>query len=472
MTGITHGRVLRIAAPIVLSNATVPLLGAVNTGVVGQLGQAAPIGAVGIGAVVLATLYWVFGFLRMGTSGLAAQAHGAGDRRETAAVLLRALMIGGTAGLAFILLQHALFAAAFAVAPASDEVEALARAYLAIRIWGAPATIAVYAVEGWLLATERTRPIFLLQVFRNGANVVLDIWFVLGLGWGVPGVAAATLIAEWGGLALGIWFCRGAFAGGLWRESGLILDPVRLRRMAAVNGDIMIRSVLLQVSFTAFLFLGARFGDVTLAANQVLLQFLEITAYALDGFAFATETLVGQAVGAGAVLAVRRSSLVTSQWGVGGAVVLGVVFWLMGPAIIDLMAKDPAVQAEARRVLPWVALAPVIGIASWMFDGIFIGATLTREMRRTMTWSVAVYAAALAVLVPAFGNHGLWAGLMVLNLTRGLTMARLYPLAEIAAGQSQRARSVPAASATEAKPSRARRRSRPRAMSDTSDRPP
>ncbi|MBY0397723.1 MAG: MATE family efflux transporter, partial [Thermoleophilia bacterium] len=210
MTGITHARVLRIAAPIVLSNATVPLLGAVNTGVVGQLGQAAPIGAVGIGAVVLATLYWVFGFLRMGTSGLAAQAHGAGDRRETAAVLLRALMIGGTAGLAFILLQHALFAAAFAVAPASDEVEALARAYLAIRIWGAPATIAVYAVEGWLLATERTRPIFLLQVFRNGANVVLDIWFVLGLGWGVPGVAAATLIAEWGGLALGIWFCRGA----------------------------------------------------------------------------------------------------------------------------------------------------------------------------------------------------------------------------------------------------------------------
>ncbi|HEX9856921.1 MAG TPA: MATE family efflux transporter, partial [Paracoccaceae bacterium] len=205
MAEITHARVLRIAAPIVLSNATVPLLGAVDVGVVGQIGLAAPIGAVGIGAVVLASLYWIFGFLRMGTSGLTAQAHGAGDAAERSAILLRALLIGAAAGLAFVALQVPLFWAAFQLAPASAEVEGLAQHYLAIRIWGAPATIALYAVTGWLIALERTRAVLLLQLWMNGLNVGLDLWFVLGLGWGVGGVATATLIAEWTGLALGLW---------------------------------------------------------------------------------------------------------------------------------------------------------------------------------------------------------------------------------------------------------------------------
>jgi MATE family multidrug resistance protein len=426
---LTHGRVLRIALPIVLSNATVPLLGAVDVGVVGQMGAAAPIGAVGIGAVILATLYWVFGFLRMGTSGLAAQAHGAGDSDETGAVLARALLIGAGAGLGLILLQVPLTAAAFAIAPASDEVEGLARGYLAIRIWGAPATIALFAVTGWLIALERTRAVLVLQVWMNGLNVALDLWFVLGLGWGVPGVAVATLIAEWSGLALGLWMCRAAFLRPGWRDPARIFDRARLLRMAAVNRDIMIRSVVLQVSFTAFIFLGARQGDVTLAANQVLMQFLEITAYALDGFAFAAEALVGQAVGARRPQSVHRAAVLTSLWGVGGAAALGLAFWVAGPAIIDLMAKESEVQAAARVYLPWVAVAPLIGIASWMFDGIFIGATLTREMRQAMLASVAIYVVALVILLPAFGNHGLWAALMVLNTARGATMALYYPRA-------------------------------------------
>jgi multidrug resistance protein, MATE family len=401
-----------------------------HAAVVGQMGLAAPIGAVGIGAVILASLYWIFGFLRMGTSGLVAQAHGAGDHAESGAVLIRALLIGLAAGLVFILAQTALFAGAFAMAPASTQVESLAQTYLAIRIWGAPATIAMYAVEGWLIATERTRSVFVVQVWKNGLNVVLSIWFVLGLGWGVPGVAAATLIAELTGLALGLWLCRAAFADGAWRDRARIFDRARLVRMMAVNRDIMIRSVVLQISFTTFVFLGARFGDVTLAANEVLMQFVGITAYALDGFAFAAESLVGQAVGARAVGQVRRASVMTSQWGAGGAIVLGLAFWLAGPAIIDLMATDAGVRAAARTYLPWVAAAPVIGIASWMFDGIFIGATLTREMRNAMLLSVAIYIAALWLLVPAFGNHGLWAALMVLNTARGATMALHYPRAE------------------------------------------
>ncbi len=433
MREITHARVLKIALPIVLSNATVPLLGAVDTGVVGQMGQAAPIGAVGLGAVVLASVYWVFGFLRMGTSGLVAQAHGARDPAETGAILMRALMTGAAAGAVFVLSQGLLFRAAFWLAPASAEVEGLARLYLAIRIWGAPATIALYAVTGWLIAVERTRAVLVLQLWMNGLNIGLDLLFVLGFGWGVAGVAAATLIAEWTGLVLGLWLCRPAFAGGQWRDWARVFDRARLSRMMRVNGDIMVRSVLLQGAFTTFVFLGARFGDVTLAANQVLMQFLEITAYGLDGFAFAAESLVGQAVGARSAFSVRRASVVASQWGLAGALALGLFFWLAGPALIDLMAAAPEVRAAARAYLPWVALAPVIGIASWMFDGIFIGATLSREMRNAMMVSVAVYAGALAVLPAAWGNHGLWAALLVLNLARGTTMALCYPRAEAAA---------------------------------------
>ena len=430
MTEISHARVLRIALPIVIANATIPILGAVDTGVVGQLGAAAPIGAVGLGAIILASLYWVFGFLRMGTTGLVAQAKGAGDAAEVAANLSRALLIGGTAGLALIALQMPLFAAAFRLAPASAEVEALAREYLTIRIWGAPATISMYALTGWLIALERTRAVLAIQIWMNGLNIALDLGFVLGLGWGVPGVATATLISEWSGLALALWLARDALLGGHWRRAALVFNRARLALMARVNSDIMIRSVLLQAAFTSFLFLGAGLGDTTLAANQVLAQFLSITAFALDGFAFAAETLTGQALGARQPKTLRRAAVVTSEWGVGGALLLAAFFWVFGPRLIDIMATAPEVRATARAYLPWLAAAPLIGIASWMLDGIFIGTTLTREMRNAMLASVALYVAAVMVLLPAFGNHGLWAALMVLNAARGLSMAAYYPRAE------------------------------------------
>ncbi|MCT8329621.1 MATE family efflux transporter [Albidovulum sediminis] len=432
MDEITHRRVLKIALPIVLSNATVPLIGAVDTGVVGQMGQAAPIGAVGVGAVILAAIYWIFGFLRMGTSGLVAQSHGAKDPAETGAILMRALLIGLAAGVVFVLTHPLLFAAAFALAPASGEVEGLADLYLSIRVWGAPATIALYAVTGWLIAVERTRAVLVLQLWINGVNVALDLWFVLGLGWGIEGVAAASLIAEWSGLGLGLWLCRGAFAGGQWCDWARVFDRVRVRRMMQVNGDIMLRSILLQGAFTGFIFLSAGQGDVTLAANQVLLQFLEITAYGLDGFAFAAESLVGQAVGARSAPGVRRASVVTSQWGVAGALALGLFFWSAGPAIIDLMTTEPGVRTEARAYLAWAAAAPVIGIASWMFDGIFIGATRSREMRNSAAISVLVYAVAVVALW-GFGNHGLWAALMVMNVTRAVTLGAVYGRVERAA---------------------------------------
>lgn len=427
---LTHRRVLRIAIPIVLANITVPILGVVDTGVVGQMGAAAPIGAVGLGAVILMSVYWIFGFLRMGTSGLVAQAVGARDVAETGAILTRALMIGLAAGLVMVAGQALLIAAAFAVAPASPEVEELTRQYLSIRIWGAPATIALYAINGWLIATERTRAVLGLQLWMNGLNIALDLWFVLGLGWGVPGVAVATLIAEWTALALGLWLCRDAFGGAQWRDWARVFDRARLRRMLAVNSDIMIRSVALQGSFTAFLFVGAGLGDVTLAANQVLLQFLAVMAYGLDGFAFAAEALVGQAVGARSRAAMRRAGWLASLWGLATALAMALGFAALGPLVIDVMATDPAVRAEARVFLPYVVAGALISLAAYMFDGIFIGATGTQAMRNTVLLASALYGVMLWLAVPAFGNHGLWAALLLLNALRGLLLALLYPRLE------------------------------------------
>ena len=427
---VTHRRVLGIALPIVLSNATVPILGVVDTGVVGQMGEAAPIGAVGLGAIVLASVYWVFGFLRMGTVGLAGQALGEGDEGETAAILTRALMIAGAAGAGLIALQWPIFAGAMALSQGEAGVEALAREYMAIRIWSAPAAIAIYGITGWLIAQERTRAVLVLQVWMNGLNVGLDLWFVLGLGWGVGGVATATLIAEWSALGLGLWQCRAAFAGSAWRERARVLDRARLARLGAVSSDILIRSVLLQAIFTSFLFLGAGLSTVELAANQVLLQFLYVTAYALDGFAFAAEALVAQALGARRRALLRRAAVVTSGWGLVSVIGMSAAFALFGGAIVDLMTTAPEVRAVARGYLGWMVAAPLVGVAAWMLDGIFIGATQTRDMRNMMVVSFAVYVASVLVLLPAYGNHGLWAALLISFAVRGVTLGLRYPRIE------------------------------------------
>lgn len=427
---ITNRRVLRIAFPILLSNATIPLLGLVDTGVIGQLGSAAVIGAVGIGGVVLSGLYLLFGFLRMGTSGLVAQEYGRGNMRGVSTVLYRALLIAALAGFALIVLQVPLIRGAFHLAPASPEVAEMAETYIRIRIWGAPATIAIYALTGLLIALERTGGLLVLQLWMNGINIALDLFFVLGLGWGIPGIAIATLIAEYAGLALALWMCRAALARNLRPTGGELLNRHELRVMMGMNVDLMLRAVLLQFSFTSFMFLSSGLGDVSLAANQVLLQFMHLTAYVLDGFAFAAEALVGQAIGAKALLRMRRAARLAGQWALGGAVLLALVMSLGGPALIRMIATAPDVQAEAMRYLPWLVLAPLASVASYIFDGIFVGATLTGEMRRSMLISVVLYALTLAILLPVWGNHGLWAALIVMNISRSITMALRYPNAE------------------------------------------
>ena len=429
-TSLTHKRVLGVAVPIVLANATIPILGAVDTAVVGQLGLAVPIGAVGIGAIIITAIYWLFGFLRMGTTGLTAQAIGSGDKSETSALLVRGIIIGLVAGLILIITQVPLFLGALQLSPASIEVEGLAQKYLEIRVYSAPAAIALFGITGWLIAKEKTREVLLLQLALNGINIVLDLIFVLKLGWGVEGVAIATLIAEWSGLIFGLWLAREGFNNGYWKNWVQIFDRARLVKMAKVNSDIMIRSILLEIAFVSFLFLGSSFDDATLAANQVLIQFLNITAYALDGFAFAAEALVGQALGAKNRQLFRKSVVMTSQWGVGSVILMALAFFVFGNSIINIMTTAEDVRVVSYEYLPWMVIAPMAGVAAWMLDGIFIGATRTADMRNMMFVSFCIYLIALALLLPAYGNHGLWASLIIFSIARGVTLGFKYPALE------------------------------------------
>ena len=427
---LTHKRILGVAIPIVLANVTIPILGAVDTAVVGQMGLAAPIGAVGIGAIIISAIYWLFGFLRMGTTGLTAQAIGSNDQSETSALLVRGVIIGLVAGLILILIQIPLFSGALGLAPASAEVEFLAQEYLKIRVYSAPAAIAIFGITGWLIAKERTRAVLALLLLVNTVNITLDFVFVLKLGWGVEGVAFATLIAEWFGLLFGLWLAREGFKNGYWRNWIQIFDRARLIKMAKVNSDILIRSVLLEIAFVSFLFLGSSFDDATLAANQVLIQFLNITAYAMDGFAFAAEAIVGKALGSRNRLLFRKSAIMTSQWGFGLVIVMAVIFAVFGSNIIDVMTTAENVREVSREYLPWMVLAPLVGAASWMLDGIFIGATRTADMRNMMFISFCVYLLTLAILLPRYENHGLWASLIIFSIARGVTLGYKYPKLE------------------------------------------
>lgn len=428
---ITHRRVLKIALPIMVANATVPILGAVDTGVIGQLGEAAPIGAVGIGSIILTTIYWLFGFLRMGISGLSAQARGQNDSKELFALLIRGLLIAAFAGLVLIAFQTPIFWLSFWASPASSNVETLAYEYTSIRIWSAPAAIALFAITGWFIALEKTRSVLILQVTTNGINILLDVIFVLVLDFGVAGVASATVIAEICGLILGLWLCRRALQDTEWPDWLRILERQKWRRMATVNADIFLRNLFIEVAFVLFLFLAADFGDLTLAANQILIQFLHITAFALDGFAFAAEALVGLSIGARHRHELRRSVLMTGLWGSIATAILVLIMASFGLLGIKILTNASDVRAEALTFLPWVIMAPIFGAPSWMLDGIFVGATRTREMRQSMMVSTLGFVISTVILIPVFGNHGLWASLLTFFVLRTLTLAWRYPRLEM-----------------------------------------
>ena len=430
MLDITNKRVLTIAIPIVLSNITVPILGAVDTAVVGQLGKAAPVAAVGVGAIIITSFYWLFGFLRMGTTGLVAQAVGSKDESEVRAYLLRALILGLLAGLFIFLLRTPLMELGLWISPASSDVEELAQKYISIRVWSAPAAIGLYGIVGWLIALERTKSVLFLQFFMNGVNVLLDIWFVLVLNWGVQGVAIATVIAEVSALILGLLICYDRFKDKSWPTLRIVFSIARLKNMLSTNLDILLRSIILEVIFVSFLLYGGKFGDVKLAANQVLLQFLHIAAHGLDGFALAAETLVGQAFGKKDRSILRKSIIVSSKLAFLLSCIMSISFLLFGSSLIDLMTTAENVRLEAKSYIIFITLVPILGVSAYMLDGIFIGATKTKDMRNMMFITLIFYVIALLLLVPYFQNTGLWSALLISFIVRGATLAFRYPSLE------------------------------------------
>ena len=424
---LTHRAVLAIAVPVMISNVSTPLIGLVDTWIVGRYPNATYIGAVALGALIFTFVFWGFGFLRMGTTGLTAQASGAGDQDELAAWLGRALLIAAVAGVGLILLQWPIRECAFTLLGASPEVERLARGYFDVRVWSAPAALANYALLGWFIGLGRSKIGLALQLVLNLVNMVLDLGFVLGLHWNVRGVALGTALAEYVAAAVGVVLALRYLrqAGGHLRWPRIV-DPARLRRAFVVNGDIMIRTLALMTVFVWFTSQGARHGDATLAGNAVLMQFISAAAFFLDGMAFAAEALVGRALGAAQRDGLTLAARLTTLWAGGVAVLLTLALFLCGTWFIDGLTVDPGARAAARAFLPWAAAAPLLGVWAFQLDGIFIGATRTADMRNAMLVSLVIFLVAWRALLP-WGNTGLWAAFYVHYLARTGSLLYFYP---------------------------------------------
>ncbi len=423
----SFARVFRLAAPIIVSNVSVPLLGAVDTAVVGHLPDPAYLGGVAVGSTIFSFLYWGFGFLRMGTTGFVAQARGAGDDAEIRAVLGRALLTAAALGLLLIALQGPIRSMALGLVGASPAVDDSAAGYVAVRIWSAPATLANYALLGWLFGMQRPKTALVLLVLTNGLNIVLDLWFVVGLGWGVPGVAGASVIADYAASGLGLWLILRTLPGRTGWERRRLFERARLFALVRVNRDIFLRTLCLVFAFAWFTVQGARLGDLTLAANAVLLNLQSIMAYGLDGFAFAAEALVGGAVGARDRRAFSAAARAAALWSLGLAAVLAAIYAAFGSAIVALFTDLPEVRAAAALYLPWMVASPLVSVWSYVLDGIYVGATRTAEMRNGMAIALAVYLLVAAFAVSAWGNHGLWLAFLVLMVMRAATLAAWLP---------------------------------------------
>ncbi|MBV1887472.1 MAG: MATE family efflux transporter [Parvibaculaceae bacterium] len=424
---LTHRRVLTVAVPIVLSNLSTPILGLVDTGIMGQLGDAKYISGVALGSLIFTFLFWAFGFLRMGTTGLVAQAFGAGDGNELRAALARALLIGAVIGVLCWLMQGPIKDISFSLIQGEPDAKLLAQNYFDIRIWSAPFTLANYALIGWLLGQQRSGLALLLQIYLNGINVGLDALFVLQWGWGVEGVALGTVLAETSAafVGLGIAFYVLKDVDGTWQKQ-LVLARDKVWQTLSVNRDIMIRTLLLMSAFAFFTLEGARQGNELLAANAILLQLVAVSAYFLDGFAFAAEAFIGEAFGSRDRRRFDTAVRLSTFWAFATSLVVSGFFWFQGPNFIALMTVNLDVRALAATYLVWAAALPVLSVWCYQLDGVFIGAVRTVDMRNTAALSLALFFGSFWVLTP-YGNHGLWAALVLFNVGRALTLGLYYP---------------------------------------------
>jgi MATE family multidrug resistance protein len=427
-----RGEVLRIAWPIILANATVPLLGLADTAVIGHTGSAADLGAIALGALLFSFVYWTFGFLRMGTTGFVAQAAGAGDEAEVRAALLRALALGGAIGIGLLVLQQPIAWLAFRLLGGTGEVEAAARSYFAARIWGAPATLGTFALMGLFVGLGQSRALLVVQLFLNGLNIGLDVLLAGVLDWGVRGIAVGTAVSEWSAFLVGLWLAvralRARFTDGetFWPVQRL-LDAGRLGATLRANADIMVRTLFLLFGFAWFLDQSARFGETLLAANHLLLQLVSFSAFFLDGFAFAGESLVGRAVGAGRRdlfdVAVRRSTELAAAT----AAILALACLTAGRPILRALTDLVPVREAAYRYLPFAAGYVLVAFAAFQLDGVFIGATRTHDMRNASILALLVFLAAWWPLAGRLGNAGLWTAFVVYVIARAVTLGARFP---------------------------------------------
>jgi len=427
-----YRRVFLLAIPLILSNLTQPLLSTVDTILSGHLPGAAALGGVAMSGIFFNAVFWTFGFLRMGTTGLVAQAHGARDQDALRLHFFRAMLSALAIGAAILAVRGPLVSLAIGLLGASAEVRQNALLYCHIRIWSAPAALANYVILSTLLGRQRASTALALQAAINAVNVMVALWLVLRLHWGVAGIATGTLAADWAGLLLGVAFLRLAqpHSGVIhasrihWRE---LADGPSLRHLFALNRDILLRTLSLVAAFAWFTRSGARAGDVTLAANALLLNLQSIASYALDGFANATEALVGEAVGARRLADYRAILRASTLSAFAVAALISLVYLAGGVQLIGLFTNQPQVRLLAVRYLPWAVALPLLSVWGFQLDGIFIGATRARELRDSMVFALAGFLVLAIVLERLIGNHGLWCAFCCFMVLRGLLLGRRLP---------------------------------------------
>jgi len=419
--------VWRIAAPMILSNVSVPLLGMVDTGVVGHLESPAYLGAVAIGATIFGFLYTGMNFLRMGTTGIAAQRYGAEDNDGLRVSLGQALIVSLLVAVVLLALQLPIGKFALSLIGAEPDVEAFAAEYFSIRIWSAPGTLANYVIIGWFLGLQNARVPLLIFLTVNITNIVLDLVFVLQLGMKVDGVALASVIAEYTGMLVGLGFAARALRkrSGHWPLARLF-NVRAYAAFFAVNANLFVRTMALMFAFGFVTAMGARLGGVVLAANAVLMNLQNLTAFALDGFAHAAEALVGKAVGQQRRDVFERSVSLALKWSMIFAVGFCLLYVAIGPALIRLLTDLPDVRSAAMQFLPWLIISPLISVWSFLYDGVYVGATRAREMRDIMIISTFVVFLPAWYLLQGLGNHGLWLAFTLFMASRGIGMHIWY----------------------------------------------
>lgn len=429
---LTRRAVLYGAFPIMLANAAAPIVGFVDTWVIGNFVGREALAGIGLGAVIFGIFYWGFGFLRMSTAGLSAQADGAEDRRAVQAHLFRAVPMGFAIGLLIFALQDILIDIIMQFFPAEPAVDKGARSYLHARLWGLPATLSSIALMGWFIGLARPARALYMQIVLNLINAPLSLLFVAKFGWGLFGVGIASAIAEWCGLLAGLILAvyeiktRGGFDK-IAAKFSTLLDMPALKKLGTANSNIFIRTVALTFGFTFFSRAATEQGTIFLAAHTVLLQFITMIALVLDSFAHVAEARAGSAFGARDIKRFDRAVRLTTEFSFVFAVLCALIAFFFGPFIIDQLTKDAAVRLTARTYLPYCALAPVLGFLAWQLDGIYIGITRTAAMRNAGVVAVAIYLAAHYILEPKFGGAGVWSAFLIYYVVRGLTMLPAWP---------------------------------------------